>query len=191
MQKKESRRLLDLPESAEIILNVGSEEKRKNIQTLLKAFFEIAKQREDAVLLRVGEQRQETTRLAKKLGIFEKIKYLNNLSRENLALAYNAADALAFCSYYEGFGLPVLEAMACGCPVVAASASSVPEIAGKAALLVENPLDAKAFSDCIERVLASRALAKSLERKGFARARGFSWKKNAEATIKVYEGVLR
>ena len=189
--RKSARKGLGLEESSEIILNVGSEEKRKNIATLLKAFSLVAKEKENALLLRVGEQRQETKRLIEGLGLQGKVKYLNNLSTVQLARAYNASDLLAFCSYYEGFGLPVLEAMACSTAVVATKAASIPEITGKAALLVQNPLDAEEFKQAILSVLEKPALKKSLEHKGFARARQFSWKKNAEETIKVYEEALQ
>lgn len=191
LNKKSARKELSIAENANVVLNVGSEEKRKNIQTLLKAFAGLAEKNPDALLLRIGEQRQETRRLIEQLCIGEKVRYLNNLSSERLTLAYNAADALAFCSYYEGFGLPLLEAMACGCPVVAAKAASVQEIVEDAAILVDNPLDEKAFEKAIESILGDFGLRKELERKGFARAREFSWKKNAEATLGVYEEVLK
>ncbi len=191
LNKKSARKELSIAENANVVLNVGSEEKRKNIPTLLKAFALLAKKNNDALLLRVGEQRQETKKLIEQLGIGEKIRYLNNLSLERLALAYNAADALAFCSYYEGFGLPVLEAMACGCPVVAARAASVPEITGEAAILIDNPLDEKEFEKAILGIFDDFGLKKELERKGFVQARKFSWKKNAEATLRVYGEVLQ
>ncbi len=189
--KKSARRGLGIEEGASVVLNVGSEEKRKNIPTLLRAFSKIAEKEPEALLVRVGEQRQETIRLIKELGIEKKVKYFNSLPVEKLSLTYNAADVFCYCSYYEGFGLPVLEAMACGTPVVAAAAASVPEIVEKAGVLVKNPLDAEAFAAETANLLENFGERKKLERKGFVQARKFGWKKNAEETRKVYESVFK
>lgn len=192
LNRGEARKELGLDVGKQIVLNVGSEEPRKNIPTLLRAFAELAKEKENVLLLRVGEQRPETRELIQKLGLQDKVKYFQGLPKEKLALAYNSADLLAFTSYYEGFGLPVLEAMACGTAIVAARAtSSVQEITENAAVLVENPLDANEFKNAMADVLEKPVLKRKLEQKGFSRARNFSWKKNAEQTIKVYEEVLR
>jgi len=190
MKKKESRKELGIEEAAHLILNVGAEDKRKNMTTLLRAFATVSEKDENAMLLRIGKQKPETARLIRELGIAEKVKYFSSIPVEKLATTYNTADVFCFCSYYEGFGLPVLEAMACGCPVVAAKAASVPEIVEGAGVLVKNPLDACEFAKQVEMLLENPAERKRLERKGFAQARKFSWKKNAEETMRIYEEVL-
>jgi glycosyltransferase involved in cell wall biosynthesis len=90
---------------------------------------------------------------------------------------------------YEGFGLPLLEAMSCGCPVVASNTSSFPEVAGDAAVLFD-PASKESISTAVERVLGSSELRSEMREKGIARQRKFSWEKTAEETLKVYHSML-
>ena len=105
--------------------------------------------------------------------------------REDLMALYSFADAFAFPSWIEGFGLPVLEAMACGAPVIASNRGSIPEVAGDAALVVDAE-DASALADRIAQLLRSPRLATELRRRGFARAAEFSWDRTAQETLAAY-----
>ena len=110
------------------------------------------------------------------------------LSGDTLTTAYADADAVAYVSLYEGFGLPVLEAMAAGTPVVASNTSSLPELTGDAALLVD-PEDVDAIADALARLLSDPALADDLRARGRARAATFTWTATARATLDVYRHV--
>jgi alpha-1,3-rhamnosyl/mannosyltransferase len=110
------------------------------------------------------------------------------LNEESLACLYSSALALVFPSLYEGFGLPVIEAMACGCPVICSNAASLPEVAGDAALLID-PHNVDELAGAIDRVVDDSALRNDLIRKGTERASQFSWKRTAKETLAVFRSV--
>lgn len=116
----------------------------------------------------------------------ESIPYL---PKEELPLLYNAASLLIYTTLYEGFGLPIVEAMACGTPVLTSNISSMPEIAGNAALLVD-PFDTKAIKTRINELLSNSKLRQNLMEKGLKRSEDFSWEKTAMETAKVYERLM-
>jgi len=118
------------------------------------------------------------------------VVFTGYLPDEWLPTFYSAAEVFAFPSRYEGFGLPVLEAMACGTPVVAGDAPAVNEIAGGAALLVP-PNDWRALADAIEQMLTCVSLAERLHQKGLHLAASFSWSRTAILTYRVYQVALR
>jgi glycosyltransferase involved in cell wall biosynthesis len=105
-----------------------------------------------------------------------------------LVAAYGQADVLVMPSWYEGFGLPVLEAMACGLPVVAANRASLPEVVGDAGLLVE-PDDLDGIAGAVTRIVADPALRADLRQRGLKRASEFTWERTAERTLAVYHAV--
>ncbi len=115
---------------------------------------------------------------------------LGYLSDEELAAAYSGATALVLPSSYEGFGLPVLEAMACGCPVITARRASLPEVAGDAALLVDDPRDPRELSEQLLRVHDTPSLGRALRKKGFDNAAAFSWEETADRTFEAFEKAL-
>ena len=108
---------------------------------------------------------------------------------EELPWWYNAADLFVYPSLYEGFGLPPLEAMACGTPVVTSTASSLPEVVGQAGLLVD-PTDIDALAGAMERGLADADLRAQMKAAGLARAAGFSWRETARRTVDSYRRAL-
>jgi glycosyltransferase involved in cell wall biosynthesis len=108
------------------------------------------------------------------------------VAEEDLPYLLSGAELLVMPSLYEGFGLPALEAMACGTPVVASNAGAIPEVVGEAALLV-GPTDTEALADAMRRVLTDRALWKDLAERGLARATQFSWGETAKGTLEVLE----
>jgi glycosyltransferase involved in cell wall biosynthesis len=117
------------------------------------------------------------------------VLFVDHPSQGDLARFYSAADVFVFPSLYEGFGMPPLEAMACGAPVAASNAASLPEVVGDAALLFD-PLDVEAIAATILRVLGDEALAGDLRARGLARAAQFTWERAARDTAAVYERVM-
>ncbi|MCL5025464.1 MAG: glycosyltransferase family 4 protein, partial [Chloroflexi bacterium] len=171
------------------ILFVGTVEPRKNLPTLLRA---LTAPEVSSVRLVVAGSRgwlsDEVFRLVEKLHLRGRVQFLGHTPPDDVVTLYNAADAVAYPSLYEGFGLPVVEAMACGTPVVCSNTSSLPEVAGDAALLVE-PLDVAAWAKAVARVLEDRALRLELREKGLRRAAVLSWKRAARETLEVYREV--
>ena len=171
------------------LLFVGTREPRKNLARLLEAYAWLVARRSDAPELvvagRTGWLADDLEARAETLGLADQIRWLGGVDAEALPGLYAGAVAFVFPSLYEGFGLPVLEAMACGTPVVASTGGALPEIAADAALLVD-PLDVEALASTMARVVAEPALRDELRERGRARARRFSWQAAAEQTLDVY-----
>jgi glycosyltransferase involved in cell wall biosynthesis len=187
--KLEARRRLGLPLDRPIILNVGSEEPRKNIPVLLKSFKKLLNDIPNALLVRVGEKTAKVEKIIRCLNLSNKVLY-RKASLNEVALYYNAADLLCFPSYYEGFGFPPLEAMASGLPVIASNASSIPEVVGDAGVLLD-PFDVDGFAYWMREVLINDDLKVRLSERGYKRSLDFSWEKCARETLRVYENVLK
>jgi len=133
----------------------------------------------------IGDGRQETGVRGLESGVI----FTGYVSREELSSLYSGASCFVFPSLYEGFGLPILEAMKCGCPVVTSNLSSMPEVAGEAGILV-NPLDVKDIVRGIEMVIRDKATGERLRKKGFEQVKKFSWEKTAKETLRVYHEVI-
>jgi glycosyltransferase involved in cell wall biosynthesis len=179
------------------IYYVGGLDARKNIPTLLCAWARLRHAGGPVAQLAIaGHALGSDTRLFPDLNrMIAQLRIRDSVARTDVPLAdnpllYNAATAFAFPSRYEGFGLPPLEAMACGTPVVASSASSMPEIVGDAALMAA-PDDVPGWAVALWRLLADAALREDLRRRGFARAAQFSYARTAQATIDVYARTLK
>ncbi len=174
------------------LLYVGLRKPHKNLVSLIKVLGILrGKMDFDIQLVIVGKKDPRFTQVeeaAKKLDLVEEVLSLGEVSDEDLVLLYNAAQIFLFPSLYEGFGLPPLEAMACGTPVISSNTSSLPEVLGDAALLID-PNDTNKWVEKIKAVLTSEDLRKKLKRKGLERARHFSWKRAAQDTLKVYESL--
>ncbi|MCS7287054.1 MAG: glycosyltransferase family 1 protein [Anaerolineae bacterium] len=176
------------------ILFVSTIEPRKNVPTLLKAFRILRERcREEVKLVLVGGKgwlSENVFEMVDRLNLRREVLFLGFVPAEKLLYLYNAASLLAHPAIYEGFGLPILEAMACGLPVVASNAASIPEVTGSAAVLVD-PEDEEALAAAMRRILKEPEFAQELREKGLKRASIFSWKKTAAQTLEVYRKVLR
>jgi len=177
---------------SDFIIFVGTLEPRKNVPTLLKAFHDLRHRAYDVHLAIVGRKGwlyEEVFAALTKLKLADHVHFLENVPYEDLARLYNAASCLTLPSHYEGFGLPPLEAMACGTPVVVSDRSSLPEVVGDAGLLVD-PDSPEELSAALARVLEDSELRAALRQRGLARSSEFSWAKAAHQTMAVYEQVL-
>jgi glycosyltransferase involved in cell wall biosynthesis len=173
------------------VLFVGTLEPRKNVTLLIEAFAEL-RRHIDAQLLIVGARGwldEPIFAAHARSGVGNAARFLGSLGEEDLAVLYSHAGVFVLPSLYEGFGLPVLEAMACGAPVVCSNAGPLPEVAGDAALLLK-PEDARAWAATMLDVLTSSADSAELRRRGIARAKTFSWDVAARATREVYHEAL-
>ncbi len=176
------------------ILYVGSERQRKNLGRLFEAFAMLKQEFPELRLVKVGapgrskQLRSETLKKLSSLGITEDVTFVDYISESKLAYYYSSASLLAYPSLYEGFGLPPLEAMACGCPVVTANTSSLPEVVGEAGIMV-NPYDTSSLVQAMRRVLTDDKLRDNMVRKGLEQSKKFSWEKTAELTQQVYNKV--
>lgn len=137
-----------------------------------------------------GGQQQQLAETVERLRAGPYVRYLGYVSGEDLSILYSIARTFVFPSVYEGFGLPILEAMAARCPVVTTSAASLPEVAGDAALVVP-PDDPEALAGALRRIVEDEDLRGRLIESGIARARRFTWRETARRTLEVYERVLK
>jgi glycosyltransferase involved in cell wall biosynthesis len=172
------------------LLFVGTLEPRKNLATLLHAYAMLRAERhgEDLKLVvagRTGWLYADIFDTVKTLALDEEVMFTGFVDDEDLPVLYRGAQAFVFPSLYEGFGLPILEAMASGVPVITSDAASMPEVAGDAAMLVD-PHDPKAIAEAIARVLTEDRLREALVQKGLARARHFTWDTVAQKTLELY-----
>lgn len=170
------------------LLYVGDSEWRKNLRRVLEALVKLDS---DIRLVLVGKRARGDAVLhgwIRELGLEGRVMTPGFVPDEDLPPLYGAAEAFLFPSLYEGFGLPVIEAMACGCPVITSNVSSMPEIAGDAALLVD-PTDVKQIAEAIKKVLNGNGVKSALSEAGVRRADFFSWEKSAKETVALIRSV--
>lgn len=174
------------------LLYVGGINARKNIIRLLEAFA-LVHRYYPALTLVIGGKRQWRTegidQALGRLNLESHVHFTGYLADTDLPALYSAAKAFVFPSLYEGFGLPPLEAMACGTPVITSNASSLPEVVGEAAIMVD-PYDVEGLAAAIARVLDDALLRADLRTRGLQRAALFSWERTARETIAVYEQAM-
>ena len=179
--------------SDQFILHVGTLQPRKNLVRLVQAVGRLRDCGQEAKLVLVGGPGwlyNEILQEIERLNLQEAVLLPGYAPAEELPEWYNAATVLAYPSLYEGFGLPVVEAMACGTPVVTSSVSSMPEAAGDAALQVD-PHDTEALAEALHRALTDQALRQEMRQRGLAQAARFSWRETAVATADLYRQALR
>ena len=177
------------------ILGIGTIQPRKNYRRLIQAFADLKSSASSLQLVIAGGKGWMYDQIfaeVKRLGLEGHVIFPGFVDDEDLPALYSAAEMLAYPSIYEGFGLPILEAMACGTPVVTSRTSSLPELAGDAALLVE-PADVADIADAMRRLRQDAGLRRRLVAQGFGQARRFTWEKAANQLLGVYEslGALR
>ncbi len=175
------------------ILFVGTFEPRKNLDGLLCAYAQLRADLKDAPPLVLAGQRgwlyEDLFALCEQLDLGSHVIWLENLPHMDLPALYSGASVLCLPSFYEGFGFPPLEAMACGTPTVVSNRASLPEIVGEAGLLCE-PNDPDSIADAIRCVLTDSTLAKELRRRGLIQSATFSWRETAQQTLAIYRQVL-
>ncbi len=188
----EARRRLRLPD--QFILFVGTLEPRKNVAGLLRAYrrlLERGERRADLVLAGSrGWLFDETRALIDQLRLTDRVRWIDSPTDRELAALYNLAAVFVLPSHYEGFGLTLLEAMACGAPAVISDRGSLPEIAGGASIVID-PDDPAQLAEALQRILGDAATADELRAKGFERVTAFSWERCARETLAIYERVMR
>ena len=180
--------------SGDYILAVGSIQPRKNLARLIEAYADLRRQRPHDKLPRlvlVGKRAwlyEETLRAVAACGIAAQTIFTGYVPESDLPALYTGALCFVYPSYFEGFGLPPLEAMSCGTPVITGDRTSLPEVVGDAGLLV-NPFDTQALAQALARLLDDESLRATLGDRGLRRAAQFNWRDNARQTLAVYEQV--
>jgi glycosyltransferase involved in cell wall biosynthesis len=175
---------------APFVLWVGTPEPRKNLATLLRAFGLVRRRAPECVLVVVGMDRVVDRNLERELEhLGSSVIRPGFVTDDDLVALYSATACLVFPSLYEGFGLPPLEAMACGAPVVASNRSSIPEVVGDAGILVD-ATDPDDIADGIERVVLVAETAAELRKLGLERARQFTWDRCAQLTVAAYHEAI-
>lgn len=175
------------------VLYLGTLEPGKNVVRTVQAFDEIAGRYSDHLLILAGDKGwlfEPVFEAISNATHKDRIRYVGHVGDQEAVALFNYADLFVFPSLYEGFGLPPLEAMQCGCPVVTSDRSSIPEVVGDAALQV-NPESVSELAAAMEKVLESTALRQELREAGLARAEMFSWDKCAAETLEVYRQAAR
>jgi glycosyltransferase involved in cell wall biosynthesis len=185
-----------ITDSDPVVMYLGSEEPRKNLALILHAIYRLKKILPGVKLLKaggsqMGGDRRSVMALIRELHLENEVIFTGQVAEPDLPAYYNAADLFVFPSLYEGFGLPPLEALACGCPVVTSDATSLPEVVGDAGCLID-PHDVEGFAEAMARLLTGRGTSErdSLVARGLAQVKKFSWDVSARQTMDVYERVL-
>ena len=190
-KKRVEKTLKKLKITQPFLLFVGTIQPRKNLVRLIQAFSKLASDYPSLSLCLVGKKgwlSDDVYALPAHLGLNDRVKLLGHVEEEDLVSLYNAAELFTFPSLFEGFGLPVVEAMACGLPVVTSSTSSLPEVGGDACVYV-NPRSIDEIENAIRNVLSNEGLRRELILKGLKQAQNFSWEKAAKETLTVLERV--
>ncbi|OGL12223.1 MAG: hypothetical protein A3I14_01835 [Candidatus Rokubacteria bacterium RIFCSPLOWO2_02_FULL_73_56] len=181
------RRAHGLP--ARYVLYVGTIDRRKDYGTLLEALARLDPALHLVVAGTLIEGRTDFRARVARLGLGGRVRTLGYVPDADLPALYRGAAAFVYPSLYEGFGLPVLEAMACGTPVVSYNTTSLPEVAGSAAILLDPPVGAGALADALTRAAGDAATREALIARGLAQAGRFDWRRTAALTMEVYESL--
>ena len=187
-ERRDAREKLGVPKGCHTILHVGGSKGYKNVAGILRALKGLNQHGEMTCLIIAGELDGRHRALTDDLGIRGLVRAEGRVTNERLIELYHGVDALAFPSWYEGFGWPPLEAMACGVPVVCSDAGLLPEVVGDAAVMVP-PDDECRLTEALRKVLHDSVFSGDLVRRGLQRAAIFSWDKAASQVLAIYEKV--
>jgi glycosyltransferase involved in cell wall biosynthesis len=176
------------------VLYLGPCAPRKNVLRLVQAFARV-KQREDiphqlVIAGRYHPHQAEVEAEIQALSMGDEVRFLGVVADHDLPALYCGADVFAFVSLYEGFGIPVIESMACGVPVMTSANSATAEVAGDAALLVTDPTQTDEIAEGLARIITDMEYRRALRERGFARAAGFTWARSAEQHCALYRHVI-
>ena len=173
-----------------LVLAVGTLEPRKNHAGLIKAFYKAQQKKNGPAMLAIaggpGWMYDEPKQLVEELHLEKKVRFLGRVTDLELVTLYSMATLFAFPSFFEGFGVPPIEAMACGTPVITSNTSALPEVAQDAALLVD-PYDIDALADALTRLTEDASLREELRQKGYERAKQYTWAMSARKMLAVYQ----
>ncbi|AXV36710.1 MAG: mannosyltransferase [Methanobacterium sp. BRmetb2] len=188
---KEILSSLNIKSNQKIILYVGSEQPRQNFDSLLKSFAQLKDKISNIKLLKIGKTqaygaRKKHLELIKELKIRNDVIFMDYIPEKELPQWYNCADLVVYPCSYAGFGLPPLEAMACGIPVITSNESSLPEVVGDAGIMI-NPKDLKKMTIKMFNVLTDNSIRDEMIKKGLKRVKKFDWNDSAKKTNKIYE----
>jgi glycosyltransferase involved in cell wall biosynthesis len=183
------RTRLGLPE--QYALYLGSNKLHKNLVRLVDAWARLQPQPVPLVIAGVWDPRYpEARQRAEALNLGKAVHFLGPVAEKDLPVLYSSAALFVFPSEYEGFGLPVLEAMACGAPVACSNTSSLPEVTGDAALMFD-PADVDAIADTLDRLLADAGLRADFRERGLRQATRFTWERTAQETLNLYRKIAQ
>lgn len=183
----------NLCESNRYIFHISSEQPRKNMDAIIKAFYKIKKMKgfDDLKLLKAGNAQYKSDRkrivtLVNTLGLQKDVIFLNYVPIGDLPKIYSLSELFVFPSFYEGFGFPILESMACGTPVITSNVSSLPELTGDAGITI-NPDDVESLKKSMIDVLSNNGLKKMLIKRGLQQSSKFTWENCASETSNIYD----
>ncbi len=175
-----------------LVLGVGTMEPRKNHMGLIKAFYQAQQKKGGPAMLAIaggqGWLYEETKQLVAELKLEKKVRFLGRVTDLELILLYSMADVFAFPSFAEGFGIPLIEAMACGAPVITSNVSAMPEVVGDAALLID-PHNIDELATAISNLLENEQMREELRAKGYQRAREYTWEASAQKMLHIYQNL--
>jgi glycosyltransferase involved in cell wall biosynthesis len=174
------------------VLAVGNKQPRKNLPRLVQAFSSLAAEMPEPALVIAGQsgwQGSEVKNVVKEIGLGGRVRFIGFVPGADLPALYSGAEVFCYPSLYEGFGLPPLEAMACGAATITSNTSSLPEVVGDSALTVE-PTSVADLAQALRVLLDNEAMRREYSRRGIERAALFSWDRTARMTRDVYDAVL-
>lgn len=188
--RMQARAHLGLPGSPTRLVLITGHQGYKNQETSAKVFQRAVRDdKHNLKLVRLGRQTPEWRRIVETLGIEDSVIELPYLPEKDVVALYNAVDVLLFPSWYEGFGWPALQAMACGTPVIASNAGALPEVVGDSGC-TRNPADADGLCQDLQSILRDADLVAELRTKGLARAKTFTWYRHVESAVNLYREIL-